>query len=147
MPTADIDHHLIMKLEMERLEALVDPTDSQLKKRLLKLRSYGPNSYASLTDEAGNYLQVAGGGVTCMIEKFDVAASERLRAFHNQPSPVFPDGTVLAFSGGELALRADEWFQAAAVVDVFLCFKHGRPFGPGVHWREAPHWPSALAAE
>lgn len=124
-----------MKFEGQNFAALNAPSDEVLRKRLLALKSYGRHSYASLTDIRGNYVQVAGGGVTCMVESFDSATSTRLRAFHDKPSPVFPDGTVLAFGGGELRLKSDEWFHASAVVEIFQCFKHGRRYPDTVHWR------------
>ena len=127
-----------MKFEGQNFAALNAPLDEVLAKRLLALRSYGRHSYASLTDAQGNYIQVAGGGVTCMVESFDAATSTRLRAFHDKPSPVFPDGTVLAFGGGELCLKSDEWFHASAVVEIFKCFKHGHRYPDTVHWRQAP---------
>lgn len=127
-----------MKFEGQNFAALSAPPDKVLEKRLLALRSYGRHSYASLTDARGNYVQVAGGGVTCMVETFDASTTTRLRAFHDKPSPVFPDGTVLAFGGGELRLRSDEWFHASAVVEIFLCFRHGRRYPDTVHWRPAP---------
>jgi hypothetical protein len=128
-----------MKFEGQNFAAVSTPSDRVLRGRLLALKSYGPHSYASLTDVQGNYVQVAGGGVTCMVERFDVLTSTRLRAFHDKPSPVFPDGTVLAFGAGELRLKSDEWFQASAVVEIFLCFRHGRSYPGTVHWRAAPH--------
>jgi hypothetical protein len=138
-PSADLQLNLpIMKFEGENFAVLSTPSDRILESRLLVLRSYGRHSYASLTDAQGNYLQVAGGGVTCMVESFDVSTSTRLRAFHDKPSPVFPDGTVLAFGGGEMRLRSDEWFQASCVVEIFLCFKHGRRYPGTVRWRSAP---------
>ena len=109
-----------------------------LESRLLALRSCGRHSYASLTDAQGSYVQVAGGGVTCLIESFDASTSTRSRAFRDKPSPVFPDGTVLSFGGGEMRLKSDEWFHASAVVEIFLCFKHERHYPETVHWRLAP---------
>ncbi|MET3180663.1 UNVERIFIED_ORG: hypothetical protein ABIC43_003829 [Variovorax guangxiensis] len=50
-----------MRLEAERFEPLINPSNKQIEKLLMKLRSYGPQSFASLTDEAGNYVQIAGG--------------------------------------------------------------------------------------
>jgi len=73
-----------------------------------------------------------------MVERFDVSTSTRLRAFHDKPSPVFPDGTVLAFGAGELRLKSDEWFHASAALEIFLCFSHGRSYPDTVHWRPAP---------
>lgn len=77
-----------------------------------------------------------------MVEKFDATTAERLTAFHDRPNSVFPDGTILAFSGGDLQLRSDEWFQADAVVRIFQCFKDSRPFDTEVRWRVAPLFPS-----
>ncbi|MCY1222433.1 hypothetical protein D9M68_831150 [compost metagenome] len=133
-----------MKFEGQNFASLTAPSDRVLESRLLALRSYGRHSYASLTDDQGNYLQVAGGGVTCMVERFDASSSARVRAFHDKSSPIFPDGTVLSFGAGELRLMADEWFQASAVVEIFLCFKHCREYPDNVHWRPALS-PSAFA--
>ncbi|RTD87551.1 hypothetical protein EJO68_24640 [Variovorax atrisoli] len=127
-----------MKLECQGKPEVMNPTESQIKKTILKLRSYGPCSFASLTDDVGNYIQVAGGGVTCMVEKYEVSGDNRMRAFHDKPSPVFPDGTVLVFGGGELKMKADEWFLSDMVVELFLCFFHKREYPENVGWRKAP---------
>ncbi|QOF76338.1 hypothetical protein [Variovorax sp. 38R] len=126
-----------MKFEGQNFSTLTAPSDRVLESRLLALRSYGRHSFASLTDDQGNYLQVAGGGVTCMVERFDALSSTMVRAFHDKPSPIFPDGTMLAFGAGELRLMSDKWFQANAVVAIFLCFKHCRKYPVNVHWRPA----------
>lgn len=122
-----------MKFEGQNLATLSSPSDSHIEKKLLALRSYGRHSYAFLTDAQGSYLQVAGGGVTCMVERFDALTSTRLRAFHDKPSPVYSDGTILTFGGGELRLKSDEWFQASVVVEMFLCFKYGRSYPETAH--------------
>jgi hypothetical protein len=127
-----------MKLECQGKPEVMNPTESQIKKTILKLRSYGPCSFASLTDNLGNYIQVAGGGVTCMVEKYEISDDNRMRAFHDKPSPVFPDGTVLVFGGGELKMKADEWFLSDIVVELFLCFFHKREYPENVGWRKAP---------
>ncbi|RKF30530.1 hypothetical protein [Paraburkholderia fungorum] len=126
-----------MKFDIEGKAALVTPTPIQIARALKSLRSYGKSSYASLTDAAGNYVQVAGGGVSCMVERFDSGA-HRWRAFHDNPSPVRPDGTILVFSAGNIPMQSDEWFMADQVVEVFLAFLSGAPYPPFVHWRPAP---------
>jgi hypothetical protein len=100
-----------MKLEIEGKPVIAAPTPVQVARGLKSLRSYGKSSYASLTDDAGNYVQVAGGGVSCMIERFECDA-QRWRAFHDKPSPVRPDGTILVFRAGNVPMRSDEWFMA-----------------------------------
>src|SRR5438552_2235378 len=99
-----------MRLEVERKSPIEGPSDAQVRSEILGLRSYGPSSFASLTDEKGDYLQVAGGGVTCLLERRDAATGRHYRAFHDNPSAVFADGTALVFGGGEVKLAADEWF-------------------------------------
>lgn len=127
-----------MRLTGQNFVELDAPTDAQVRQRVRALWSVGKHSYASLTSSDGSYVQVAGGKATCMVEKFDAATQARWRAFHDKPSPVFPDGTLLVFGAGELALKADEWFAADAVVDIFLCFKAARGYPDSVHWRAAP---------
>ncbi|VVE11217.1 hypothetical protein PCO31110_02667 [Pandoraea communis] len=126
-----------MKLDVERKLANDAPTPAQVARALKALRSYGKSSYASLTDDSGNYVQVAGGGVSCMIERFEFGA-KRWRAFHDKPSPVRPDGTILVFGAGHIPMRADEWFMADQVVEVFLAFLNGTPYPSFVQWRLAP---------
>ena len=127
-----------MQLQGENFVDLIEPTDAQIKKRLLALRSFGKHSYASLTNVEGDYVQIAGGGVTCMVECFDFKSGCRYRAFHDKPSPIYPDGTILAFGAGKLRLMADEWFMVDTVVEIFLCLKHARNYPSNVSWRVAP---------
>ena len=103
---------------------------------MLGLRSYGPSSFASLTDDQGNYLQVAGGQMTCMLERREAVNKRHFRAHLATPSKVFSDGTVLVFGGGELKLAADEWLSASVVLDAFLAFFKGQPLPPLLKWRD-----------
>ena len=126
-----------MKFEIEGKPVITAPTPVQIARALKSLRSYGKSSYASLTDDVGNYVQVAGGGVSCMIERFEFGA-QRWRAFHHKPSPVRLDGTILVFRAGNIPMRSNEWLMADQVVEVFLAFLSGTPYPPFVHGRLAP---------
>jgi len=125
-----------MHLEVERTPPVDNPSPAALRKAISKLRSYGPSSYASLTDMSGNYLQVAGGGVTCLLERRDAANRRHCRAHLGTPSKVFPAGTLLVFGGGEIKLQADEWLMSSLVEDAFLAFMEDKPLLPAIHWRE-----------
>lgn len=127
-----------MIFECEGKSAIQSPTETQIRKAIKSLKSYGASSYASITDESGNYLQVAGGGVTCMLELYQADSKARFRAFHDAPSTVFPDGTLLVFRAGSIPMKADEWFIADRVSEVFCAFLEGVEFPSGVHWRQAP---------
>ncbi len=133
-----------MRLEVERKAAVEQPTEKVVRSALMRLRSYGPQSYASLTDDEGNYLQVAGGGVTCLLERRDARSGDHFRGYHDKPSPVFGDGTALVFSGGEVRLNADEWFTASAVADAFAAFLTGAPLPDNIRWRDVT---SSLSAK
>jgi hypothetical protein len=135
----NVKHRLYrpMKLEIEGKAGMTAPTPVQITRVLKSLRSYGKSTYASLTDATGNYVQVAGGGVSCMIERFEVDVSKRWRAFHDWPSPVRPDGTLLVFGAGSIPMLADEWFTSDQVVEVFLAFVNGVSPPEFVHWRPA----------
>lgn len=127
-----------MQLETQNKPVIAEPTASQIRRRIRSLKSYGPSSYASLTDAAGSYVQVAGGGVTCMVEWFNAKTGKWFRAFHDHPSLVYPDGTILSFGAGEIPMQADEWFLYEQVSDIFIAFVTGTPFPDGVQWRAVP---------
>ena len=127
-----------MLFECEGKPSIQNPTPAQMRKTLMALRSYGPSSYASLTDDEGNYVQVGGGGVTCLLELYRADTKERLRGFGDVPNKAFPDGTILVFRAGQIPMKSDEWFMTTQVVDVFCSFLGKTEFPPGVHWRPAP---------
>ncbi|WP_175759269.1 hypothetical protein [Burkholderia ambifaria] len=124
-----------MKLEIEGKVGIAAPTATQVSRAIKSLRSYGPSSYASLTNENGSYVQIAGGGVTCMVEHFDAETQARSRAFHDRHNPVCPDGTILVFRAGNIPMRSDEWFISTQVIDIFTAFLNSTAFPVYVHWR------------
>ncbi|MCO5410797.1 hypothetical protein [Ralstonia mojiangensis] len=127
-----------MKLEVEGKAGISNPTAAQVARAIRSLKSYGRSSYASLTNESGSYVQVAGGGVSCMVELFDTPTAVRSRAFHDKPNAARPDGTILVFGAGNIPLRSDEWFMANQVVEIFLAFHAAARFPSYVSWRRAP---------
>jgi len=127
-----------MMLEVEGKAGISNPTAAQIARAIRSLRSYGRSSYASLTNESGSYVQVAGGGVSCMVELFVVPTEVRSRAFHDKPNAARPDGTILVFGAGNLPMCSDEWFMANQVVEIFLAFHANTPFPSYVGWRPAP---------
>jgi len=73
-----------------------------------------------------------------MIEHFETDGARRQRAFHDKPSPVRPDGTILVFGAGNIPMRSDEWFMSDQVVEIFIAFMNGKPLPASIHWRPAP---------
>jgi hypothetical protein len=128
----------IMRLECEGKAPIENPTPSQVIKIISSLRSYGPSSYASITDLQGSYLQVAGGGVTCLLEIYQSDTGKRLRAFGDTKNKAFPDGNLLVFRAGKIAMQSDEWFVADKIAEAFCNFLEGKELPKDIHWRSAP---------
>ena len=124
-----------MIFEYERQLPIIDVSEKILFRVLKRLKSYGPSSFASLADETGSYLQVAGGGVTCMLERKDMPSGKQYRGYQDKPCNTFPDGTLLVFSGGEIPLKNDEWFNIDQVTIVFGAFLKGASMPSFVKWR------------
>lgn len=136
-----------MRLEVEGRPPIDNATEAQVRSALSMLRSYGPSSFASITNEAGNYLQVAGGGVTCMLEMRDSSARRHYRAYQDVSRPIHPDGTLLVFGGGEIPLKADEWLAAPVVADAFVSFLKGEELPGSIKWRDVTDlFPDLLVA-
>jgi hypothetical protein len=126
----------LIRLEAERKLPVDNPTEAKVRATIRSLKSYGPCSFASIVDEAGNYLQVAGGGVTCLLERRDAQSGKHFRGYHDKPSDVFPDGTRLVFGGGEVRLARDEWFDAPTIAEAFCAFLEGRELPLRIMWRD-----------
>jgi len=126
-----------MRLECEGKQPIENPTAAQIKKTVLALKSYGTSSYASITDRNGSYLQVGGGGVTCLLEFYQAETGKRFRAFGDKKSEVFPDGTLLVFRAGQIPMMSDEWFIADKVVEAFCCFAESKKLPEDIYWRPA----------
>jgi len=124
-----------MLFEMERTKSAVNPTNEQIRKALEKLMLTGENRYASLQNDSGDYVQVAGGRSACMIEYHTADPLDHFRAYHDNERPVFPDGTKLCFAGNEIPLKSDEWFHIDQVIELFIAFNEGRPFPAWLRWR------------
>jgi len=122
--------------EREGAASITNPTAARLVSELKKLKSYGKSSFASLTRPDGSYVQVAGGGVGCMLEWRDTRTNTQSRAFVESPTVPFEDGTELTFGGGRIPLRRDEWLNIARVTEVFVAFLAGEPFPPSIRWRD-----------
>jgi hypothetical protein len=125
-----------MILEREGAAPVTNPSPSRLVRELEKLESYGKSSFASLTGLDGSYVQVAGGGVGCMLEWRDTSTSTHRRAFLEVPAVPFQDGTELTFGGGTIALRRDEWLNIRIVIEAFTAFAQGEAFPASIRWRD-----------
>lgn len=126
-----------MIFERENAKPIYDPSDKILARELNKLRRYRNSSFAYLTDKDGSYVQVAGSGVCCLLEKRNIN-QKHYRAYQNPPivPPDFKDGTILVFSGGEIPLNRNEWFKMEQVIEAFCAFNKRSQFPEYIKWKE-----------
>ena len=91
------------------------------------------SSFAALTRADGAYVQVAGGPGLFLMEHRN-ASGQHYRAKQATPVVPFPDGTILSFSAGHVALARNEWFSAKQVTEVFAGFVANMPFPTWLEW-------------
>ena len=125
----------MMTFEIEGKPPAMADKFAQVEKGLRKLKSYGPHSFASLTHENGSYIQVAGGGQTCVIEKRS-ADGTHLRAYLETPRVPFEGEQTLVFGGGRITMQPNEILAIDGVIELFRVF-FGKDDAPDwVHWRD-----------
>jgi hypothetical protein len=71
-----------------------------------------------------------------MVEWRDMETGTHWRAFVEEPTVSFDDGTELVFRGGRIPLRRDEWLNVRMVIDVFAAFLAGTAFPVAIGWRD-----------
>ena len=119
-----------MIFQREGCKPLPSPGAARLDRELSLVKS----SFAHLTSAEGAYLQVAGGPGLFLLE-YREAAGHHYRATQETPKVPFPNGTILQFSSGNVAMNANEWFVRDQVVQVLATFAAGAPWPPFIRWR------------
>ena len=123
-----------MLLEAKGQPPVQNPTEEQIRALVLNLR-VGGAFFASLTDEVGDYIQIAGSRPWCVIERRRLKPLQHERAFQATPTPKYNDGAKLQTGAGSITLRHDEWFLLKDAADVFAAFLRKDAFPAHVQWR------------
>ena len=123
-----------MILESEGMTSIAEPSEAQVRDLVTSLAPPGP-SFASLTDEAGNYLQIAGGRPWCVVERREVSPLRHWRARTDSGRRPYADGARIRSGAGEIVLRADEWLLLKQAAELFAAFLARRAFPDFVLWR------------
>jgi hypothetical protein len=108
-------------------------TRKLLEQSLRRMKSYGPSSYAWLEATDGSYIQVAGGPYLYLVE-YHSAEGLHYRGHQDDAVVPFPDGTLLVFTGGRIALKQLEWFTAPQVLELLMAFSNSPCMPQKYHW-------------
>jgi hypothetical protein len=123
-----------MRLETEGQVVIENPSEELVRAIILGLQQ-GGSTFASLTDEAGNYIQVAGSRPWCVIERRHLKPLKHERAFQETPKPKYKDGAKLSTGAGELSLKHDEWFLLKDAAELAVSFLRQEEVPARVQWR------------
>ena len=124
-----------MWLQLEGGGRVDTPSDWFLRDAIMMLRNEGPISFAILTDKQGNYTQVAGGALGCVVERRVLKPLNHDRAHKDAADPAHLDGDRLKSGAGEISLRPDEWFTLEEAADIMLTFFKKKAWPSYVRWR------------
>lgn len=96
-------------------------------------------SFASITDEAGNYMQVAGSRPWCVLERRRINPSLHERAFQETRTAKYENGAKIRTGAGDIVLQHDEWFLLKDAAEAFVAFLHKGAMPAYVKWRSINH--------
>ncbi len=125
-----------MIFERENTKPVENPSEKQISYGLSHMKSYGKSSFATITDQAGNYLQIEGGKTFFLFEKRECSTGKHFRAYQQNPVVPFEDDTELCFSGGSIRLKRNEWFRREQVEETFISFSKGQELPIFISWTE-----------
>ncbi|MGB1214405.1 MAG: hypothetical protein ACPG4X_13670 [Pikeienuella sp.] len=125
-----------MRLEVESLKPKEISDFRLVEKALRSLKSYGPRSFAILTNSNGSFVQVAGGRVTCVLERGVASTGFLERAFLVQPKVSFVGTQLLSCGAGKINVEPEEFLFIDDVVGAFEAFFHGHRFATDLLWRK-----------
>ena len=125
-----------MLFEVEGKASVEQPKLAFIERSLRELKSYSKHTFASLQHSDGSYMQVAGGQVTCILERRDVGSSRMLRGYLAKARAPFVGTQMLSFGGGTVLAEPDEFlFMEDDVIPAFQAFFDRQPLPADVKWR------------
>lgn len=137
---------MTMLLEIENKTPQQVEEFSKVENILGELRSYGPSSFAILTDDGGSYVQVAGGKVTCVLEYRNLNEKKHFRAYLKKAKVPHEGTLTLMFGGGHMTMEPNEVLFIEDVILVFKAFFNHKPFPEEILWRDISNMFEGLGA-
>ncbi|WP_136444012.1 hypothetical protein [Pacificoceanicola onchidii] len=124
-----------MLLEAENKNPVRVADFSTVERVLRGLKSHGKTSFASLTKDDGSFVQVAGGRVTCILERRAKGSSDIQRAFLFDVKSPFKGTQTLVCGAGHIEHQPDEGLFIDDVIACFRAFFKGWDFPSEIGWR------------
>ena len=124
----------IYLLEGENFDPIEGPTPAKVRDVIESLGKY-ETSFAVLTLPSGNYVQAAGDGEFCTLEKREHDPIRHCKAHYSEGSEVSTNKKHLITGAGEMTLEPDEFIRLSDAADFFEAFLEGRSDPNQIAWR------------
>lgn len=123
-----------MVFESENGQRILNPEKQQVMDAILKLDGVG-NSYASLEDDNGNYIQVGGGPIEFTVEVRKMTAGGGFIHWKGELINLknSSDRSII-ISGSEVQVKANQILDKNMVMTLFVAFIDGEYLSEAVNW-------------
>ena len=120
-----------MKFQREGKKPIDRVTEAQVRRQLSYKRS-GDCTFAILSKDESNFIQMYGGGSGCCLELRDDARQSFLRGYLDPSRMPFSGPTRL----GSMTLRPDEFLHISQVTEAFVAYLNSSEFPPEIKFRD-----------
>ena len=121
-------------LEGEGLSPIENPTNAKVRDVIECLGQYD-TSFAALVAPNGDYVQAAGDGEFCTVEKRQHNPLNHTRAYYLVARDIRSAKTTLKTGAGEMSLEPDEFIRLKMAADIFEAILEGCELEPSIAWR------------
>ncbi len=125
----------MLVLQRDGCKAVVDPSEAQLLQHLRRLKMVGRSHFLVLSTLEGNWIQVAGGSLCCIVERYCATSQVLWRAHRVKGMPVYQDASRFKLRGVDRAIQGDEILHMAEAEEIALAFRAGSDLSDLFPWR------------
>ncbi|SFH55191.1 hypothetical protein [Planctomicrobium piriforme] len=119
--------------------SVINPTEEDLVKLLARLDGT-TDSYASLTDAHGSYVQVGGGPQAFTAEEREILSKGKFCHRKAARSILDQEERRVMIGGANVLVKADEILDIDTVKQIFISFRNGTKSCQAVIWRDITSW-------
>jgi hypothetical protein len=133
-------------LQRDGCKAVVDPSERQLLHNLRSLKLYGRSQFLVLSTMDGDWIQIAGGTLSCIVERYSAETPVLWRAHRRLALSSFRDATKFGFRGHDREVAPDEILRMAEAEEILLAFRSGSDVSALMSWRAIVFGENAASA-
>jgi hypothetical protein len=133
-------------LQRDGCKTVVDPSDAKLLQHLRRLRLVGRSQFLVLSEMDGDWLQIAGGTLCCIVERYCARSKTLWRAHRVKCLQMYAGVHEFALSGSNRQIEPDELLRMAEAEEIALAFRNAGDVTQIFAWRAISFGDEAEAA-